>query len=57
VIGESNANPLDDEDSGSISSIDPDFLPKKTEPPPPEPEKGMGMKFLGKLGSSKPSAK
>ena len=62
ALGESNPNPLNDEDSGSISSIDPDFLPKKAEPPPePEQTKGKsGLQLLGamgKLGKGKPSAK
>jgi hypothetical protein len=53
---------MQDEDSGSISSIDPDFLPKKPDPPPEsEQTQGKsGMKLLGalsKLGKGKPSAK
>jgi len=57
VIGESNPNAVED-DSGSISSIDLDFLPKKPDPPP-EPEVS-GLKLLGalgKLGKGKPFAK
>ena len=61
-LAESNENPLIDEDSGSLSSIDPDFLPKKPDPPPePEETKGKsGLKLLGalsKLGARKGSTK